>query len=266
MTIEDKIRSILIPSRCKQQQGIFICSESGITGESDPAKKLLRQWPRLYEFLLWITTNIYFYGLSPQEALCRAFPDSGDRRLRIILNLGSGTSDFGENIINVDIAPFSGVRVVADTRELPFREETADMIISESMLEHVPFPERAIAEMRRVLKPGGFVYIEMPFLHPFHGSPSDYTRFTLEGLRERFSGFRVLDAGTRAGPITALVVQIAYILALLFSFRSQKLYALLAHVFFVALSPLKILDQLSRLFPSLNHEAANHIRFFARKT
>lgn len=262
MATEETIRSILIPSRCIEREGVFACSAGISTGESDPAKRFMRRWPRLYEFLLWITTNIYFYGLSPEGAIRRAFPDGSQR---IILNLGSGTSDFGAGVINVDLAPFPGVQVVADAINLPFRDASLDMIISESLLEHVPRPEKAIEEMRRVLKPGGFVYIEMPFLHPFHGSPNDYTRFTLEGLRQGFAGFRVLDAGARAGPVTTLVVQLAYILAVLFSFRSWKLYALLAHFFFVILSPLKIFDQISRLFPAYSHEAANHIYFFARK-
>ena len=262
---EEKIRAALKPSVCAERGGVFFCCEPG-RGESDPLKKFLRRWPRLYEFLLCITTTIFFYGVSAEQALRRAFPDAEDRRRKTILNLGSGTSGFDDCVINADIAPFPGVAVVADAADLPFRDNSIDMIISESMLEHIPRPETAIGEMRRVLKRDGYLYIEMPFMFPFHSSPNDYTRFTLAGLRERLPDFAELSSGARAGPITALAVQEAYILALLCSFGWRRLYQPLTHLFFVLLFPLKLLDQIFRLFPFLNHEAANHIYFFARKT
>lgn len=261
----EKIRSILKPGACAERGGVFVCREGAAAGESDPLKKILRRLPRLYEFLLWITSTAFFYGVSAEQAMRRAFPETTERKNKIILNIGAGTSDFGDGIINADVAPFAGVAVVADAEDLPFADASADMIITESMLEHVRRPERAIDEMRRVVRPGGYVYIEMPFLFPFHASPSDYTRFTVEGLRDRFQGFEVVQAGARAGPITALAVQLGYTLALLLSFGWQSLYQILMHAFFVLLFPLKILDQAFRLFPMLNHEAANHIYFFARK-
>lgn len=259
-----KILSLLKPGACAEKDGVFFCGDLG-AGETDPLKKILRRWPRLYEFLLWVTSTAFFYGVNAEQAIRRAFPDDAQRRGKAILNLGSGTSGFGREIINVDIAPFSGVSIVADAMDLPFRDASADMIISESMLEHVPYPERAIAEMTRIIKPGGYIYIEMPFMYPFHASPADYTRFTLPGLTARFPEFEIIKSGARAGPITALTVQLAYTLALLFSFGSRRMYGPLVHIFFVLLFPLKILDQIFRLFPTLNHESANHIYFFARK-
>lgn len=259
--MNDTIRSLLKEGVYTERDGVLFCRES-TAGESDPLKKILRRWPRLYEFLLWITTTVFFYGMSAEDARHRAFPQ---RTGKTILNLGAGTSDFGDDIINVDVTAFAGVHVVASAEDLPFRDASIDMIITESMLEHVVRPERAIDEMRRIIKPGGYVYIEMPFMFPYHASPDDYTRFTVSGLRERFSGFEVIASGARAGPITALTVQMAYTLALLLSFGSQSLYRLLTHIFFVLLFPLKAMDQISRLFPTLNHEAANHIYFFARK-
>lgn len=261
----EKIREALKPGSCREQDGIFVCRDGAAAGESDPLKKALRRWPRLYEFLLWITSTMFFYGVSADEALRRAFPDPMDRRSRVILNLGSGTSGFDDGVINVDIATFPDVAVIANAMDLPFRNMSADMIISESMLEHVPHPETAIAEMIRVLKYGGYVYIEMPFMYPFHSSPGDYARFTLPGLTARFPGFDVLASGARAGPVTALTVQLAYTLALLLSFGWRPLYGFLAHLFFVLLFPLKALDQIFRIFPGLNHESANHLYFFARK-
>jgi ubiquinone/menaquinone biosynthesis C-methylase UbiE len=45
----------------------------------------------------------------------------------------------------------------ADARELPFTDETFDVVVFDSTLSHVPEPERAIAEAYRVLRPSGLL-------------------------------------------------------------------------------------------------------------
>lgn len=44
---------------------------------------------------------------------------------------------------------------VADARDLPFEDESFDVVVMDSVLVHVPTPERAVAEVRRVLRPSG---------------------------------------------------------------------------------------------------------------
>jgi SAM-dependent methyltransferase len=46
-----------------------------------------------------------------------------------------------------------------DATCLPFRDEWFDLIVSFNAMEHIPEPEMALAEMARVVKPGGLVYI-----------------------------------------------------------------------------------------------------------
>ena len=45
-----------------------------------------------------------------------------------------------------------------DARQLPFQNDTFDIVSSEALLEHVSQPDLAIAEFHRVVKPGGLVY------------------------------------------------------------------------------------------------------------
>ncbi len=49
-----------------------------------------------------------------------------------------------------------------DAEQLAFRDETFDLVICSEVLEHVPDPQRALAEIRRVTKPGGTVILTTP--------------------------------------------------------------------------------------------------------
>ena len=60
---------------------------------------------------------------------------------------------------------------VADVRDLPFRDDSFDAIYSMGTIEHFAETERAVAEMARVLKPGGRAIVGVPnrrdpFLRP----------------------------------------------------------------------------------------------------
>ena len=48
---------------------------------------------------------------------------------------------------------------IGDAQQIPFEADTFDAVIANHMLYHVPDRARALAEMRRVLKPGGTVYL-----------------------------------------------------------------------------------------------------------
>lgn len=48
---------------------------------------------------------------------------------------------------------------VADAERLPYDDDTFDLVVGHAVIHHVPDVERAFAEMRRVLRPGGRVVI-----------------------------------------------------------------------------------------------------------
>jgi SAM-dependent methyltransferase len=68
--------------------------------------------------------------------------------------------------------------VTADVQALPFRAAVFDAVKATELLEHVPDVAAALAECRRVLKPGGHVVITAPFLERLHGDPGDFSRYT----------------------------------------------------------------------------------------
>ena len=109
--------------------------------------------------------------------------------------------------INIDIQSFAGVDVVADVQALPFGCATIAAIGCDAVLEHVADPGKAVCEIVRVLRSGGFLHVVVPFCHPYHGYPSDYQRWTVTGLRELFAsnGCEVIDVGMRTGPTATLL-------------------------------------------------------------
>jgi ubiquinone/menaquinone biosynthesis C-methylase UbiE len=69
---------------------------------------------------------------------------------------------------------------------LPFKDNSFDVILSLAVLEHVKNPWIHANEMIRVLKPGGIIYADVPFLQPYHGYPHHYYNMTTAGLKNLF--------------------------------------------------------------------------------
>jgi len=91
---------------------------------------------------------------------------------------------FGPNWVSVD--KYDSREMIDrhdDIEDLKFPDESFYGAVCWSVLEHVPNPQLAVAELHRVLKPGGIVWIQVPFLFPYHESPNDYWRVTPNGLR-----------------------------------------------------------------------------------
>lgn len=118
----------------------------------------------------------------------------------LILNVGSGDSLVQENVINFDLDCLPGVNVVGNGEHLPFLDGTFDLVINQAVLEHVKRPKRIVKEMYRVLRRGGYIYVECPFLQEYHAYPLDFQRYTLTGLENLLSDFQKIESGVCAGP------------------------------------------------------------------
>jgi len=99
--------------------------------------------------------------------------------LRPVLDVGCGDGDLPRHLpagwpwVGVDRSPTMLGRApkpatLADARALPFAEETFGTVAMLWMLYHLPDPETALAEARRVLKPGGLL---MASTNSQHDSP-----------------------------------------------------------------------------------------------
>jgi predicted SAM-dependent methyltransferase len=83
----------------------------------------------------------------------------------IALNLGSGNKDLNENISNVDIFKYDNVDMTTDLLNSPIKDDSVDVIINVDVLEHVPFPEEAVSEFKRILRRrGGFFAVSRLYM------------------------------------------------------------------------------------------------------
>ena len=83
--------------------------------------------------------------------------------------------------------------IFGDAQQLPFPEGAVNHVLLLDVLEHIPDPERCLAEISRVLKPGGTLTIQVPFMYPIRDAPLDFHRWTRFGLRRAAlkTGFEV---------------------------------------------------------------------------
>ena len=87
----------------------------------------------------------------------------------ILLDLGCGKAplhDVHANWLGVDISLYAlqswaddKRKVCGDMQRLPFPSGSVAMVVSVAALEHAPKPELVLAELDRVLRPGGLVYL-----------------------------------------------------------------------------------------------------------
>ena len=98
------------------------------------------------------------------------------------------------NVTVADLEPGGGVHVVLDKSDtLPFEDETFDAVVSTSCFEHDIAFWDSFAEMCRVVKAGGVIYINAPSSGSFHGYRGDFWRFYPD------SGIAMAQLATKKG-------------------------------------------------------------------
>lgn len=121
-----------------------------------------------------------------------------------VLDVGAGGRRIVPDVITVDYIPGPGVSVAGDIHRLPLADNTFDCAFCTGTFEHIRDPWQAVRELYRVLKPGGVIHVDAPFLQAFHLDPVDYWRFTIDGLRMLCKDFDEIDAGVHIGPSCGL--------------------------------------------------------------
>lgn len=121
-----------------------------------------------------------------------------NRSHRRALNVGAGSQDvslYFPNVMTQDLSPRRKADFVCDAADMKdvIVDNSFDIVLCLSVLEHTQQPEKVIQEMYRILTPGGVLLLSVPFVFPLHDCPHDYWRFTKYGLWLLLKQFEQVD-------------------------------------------------------------------------
>lgn len=156
----------------------------------------------------------------------RFFEEIREKLTGRVVDLGSGFQPYREDVIAKGCS-YIGVDwskslhaakpdVFADLNEgVGLNDEYADVVMSFSVLEHLYRPERLIVEAYRLLRPGGYLFLQVPFQWGVHEAPHDYVRFTRFGLERllKEAGFSSISIEANTGYWVTAALKFSYHLA-----------------------------------------------------
>ncbi len=109
-----------------------------------------------------------------------------------VLDVGAGDAPYSELFAHTDYvtldwenSPHLGARTAAaraSADAMPLADASFDVVVLTQVLEHVRRPAAVLAEIARVLRPGGRLLATVPFVWELHEEPHDYWRFTHHAL------------------------------------------------------------------------------------
>jgi SAM-dependent methyltransferase len=161
-----------------------------------------------------------------------------------VLDSGCGSMPYRELILsNSKITSYTGLDietglnyeeikpdVLWDGKTMPFDDARFDVVLSTEVLEHVPYPEKYLAEVKRVLMPGGTFFFTVPFLMSLHEVPHDYYRYTPFALEMIFkkAGFKIVSIKPMGGYNAALAQMIGLWVNMYLWGKKKKIMRVLA--------------------------------------
>lgn len=193
-----------------------------------------------------------------------------------VYDLGCGTRPYEQDILSF-ADRYIGVDwsnsphelkadVAADLNEpLPIPDGVADTVVSFQVLEHLREPKMMLKEAYRIMKPGGRIFIAVPFQWRIHESPHDYFRYTRFGLKYLMEsvGFVDVEVAETTGFWSMWLLKLNYQTARLV--RGPRplrvlIRALLVPFWFVNQSAAPMMDRLFRD----RHETAGYFAWGTR--
>ena len=98
------------------------------------------------------------------------------------------------------------IDVFYDGENIPFANEAFDSIFSSEVFEHVFNLPKSLQELKRVLKPGGYMLISCPFSICEHEEPHDFARYSSFGIKHllQAAGFEIIEQEKTGNAIEAI--------------------------------------------------------------
>ncbi len=126
-----------------------------------------------------------------------------------VLDVGGGTRRYAKLFVHcnytiLDADESSKPNIVASADSIPLGDASMDGIVCTQVLGDVWDVQKALSEMKRVLKPGGLMLITESLMNEEHDEPRDFWRFTRFTWQKLLSeGFEIIEMAPRGGYRTA---------------------------------------------------------------
>lgn len=141
-----------------------------------------------------------------------------------LLDLGCGTRPYAliyDTLVDMSVGTevtysphgLQNADIICTAEQLPFADASFDTVLCTEVLEHTRDPFAVIQQIRRVLRPGGYLLLSVPFIYPIHEAPYDHWRFTSYGLRSlcEGAGLEVIYIRPKGGIVATLIVLWLYL-------------------------------------------------------
>ena len=153
----------------------------------------------------------------------------------IAINLGSGQDDY-DGFVNIDLGSYKPVDIVADLKDIPFNDNSVDLVASNSVLEHIYEFQKVIEEVYRILRPNGYFYLCVPSSCLRHHE-FDYHRWTTAGLMKLMEGkFEVIENGPARGVGYALITYVEALIS--YKIKSRIIKKIISRLWRIVSIPL----------------------------
>jgi SAM-dependent methyltransferase len=176
-------------------------------------------WTPLYWHRKLLQRFVFSYAASLNSTLRRRFPN----QLLRVIDIGCGSKPYAEAFADVKyegadigVTEHAEISIDATSERIAVADESYHAAVSFQVMEHVADYRSFLRECRRVLVPGGIFFVTVPFAFEFHGVPSDYRRWTQEGLRVDLfeAGFTDIHVdAVEADSISVLTINELYLAA-----------------------------------------------------
>jgi ubiquinone/menaquinone biosynthesis C-methylase UbiE len=169
--------------------------------------KFITKLYRLYNFYMSPARFIirreiksFFETVLPCESVIEI--GGGNALMRSVLKQACRATKY----ISSDISPTENTDVICDAQDMIFLDGEADLIAAFEVMEHIPDTNMFLSEVNRVLRPGGYIVISVPFLYGKHDF-QDFYRWTSQGLERVINenGMNVLLMKNRGGVFLTIV-------------------------------------------------------------
>ncbi len=135
----------------------------------------------------------------------------------ILADFGCGNKPYQK--LSPDVQQYIGIDIdtenkladiYADASKTPLSSNSVDIVVAFQLLEHTPKPWLVLAEMYRVLKPNGKLFLTLPMSWELHEEPYDFFRFTEHGITAllKNTGFKNIKTKKQGTDISSTAIRL----------------------------------------------------------